>query len=422
VRRTGIATILLLLSGVGLWAAIDLTVQHLAVLTDPAYQSWCTFEDTRFDCAKVSKSTWSQLSIPPFHHPVPTALAPLGFFVGFALLILTAWLRKEDPAQPSGQTWDDTLAFAWLLLLPAAVIDLLLLYVMAVQVRTWCLVCLIIDAVTVLLLILTPMARTRGWQGLLSSGPMGALRHYNWLVFPLVFLLTVTVGQKAYGLAIHASIEGTRQEFLQWFAEQEPLKGVLRGNEPRRGNPGAPFQVVEFGDFQCPFCAEASHRIGELDKAYPGQIDFVFRQYPLGKHCNPGVARDAHPQACIAAYAAECAARAGHYWEMYDAMFELFPMLAALGAQPTLKQIGDLARRIGLPIVDFHMCLKDETVRQDVVRSVMDGRALGIQGTPTVFANGVPLPPGTGAIIYLEWLIRDHLRKQGQPLGSPVTY
>jgi protein-disulfide isomerase len=134
------------------------------------------------------------------------------------------------------------------------------------------------------------------------------------------------------------------------------------------------------------------------------------------------VARDTHPQACLAAYAAECAGRTGHYWEMYDALFELFPMLAALGAQPTLKQIGDLARRIGVPIVDFHMCLKDKTVREDVVQSVMDGRALGIQGTPAVFANGVALPLGAGATIYLEWLIRDHLRTQGQTLGPPVTY
>lgn len=422
-RRHVIAPVLLVLACVGVWGSIDLTIEHFRVSKDPNYESWCTFEDTNFDCAAVSASPWAEHYLFLFRYPVPTSVFPLGFFVAFAVLLGLGWVRGGDEHYPTAVARDDTLAFAWLLLLPAAVTDLLLIYVMKFQLRTWCIVCLMIDITTLLLLILVPLARQRGYTGLFRSGFSGAFRHANWIAFGLVFVLVITVGQRRYSQAVDQILVETRIEFTEWFAEQEPVSSpLLNGDEFHRGTPGAPFQVIEFADFQCPFCAGCSHDIIKLIETYPGQIDFVFRHYPLGQDCAPGLMRDSHPDACMAAYAVDCAGRHDKYWEMYDILFEMFPEMRLDGKRPTVQNMREAAHELGLPATEFYYCLEDEEIKAAVIASVMVGRAVGVNGTPAVFTNGIQIPGGGNAPVFVEWLIRAQLQKQGQQLDEPVLY
>ncbi len=422
-RRHVIAAILLVLSGVAIWGSIDLAVEHFRVGADPNYQSWCTFEDSNFDCAAVAASRWAQHQIFLFRYPVPTAMFPLGFFVGFAVLIGLGWVRGGDENYSATQARDDTLAFAWLMLLPAAVVDLLLIYVMKFQLQTWCIVCLVIDVTTLSLLIGTPLARSRGYRGLLGDGLVGMFRHGNWIALLVIFATVVVVGQRRYSLAIDEILAETREEFVAWYAEQSPVDAPLvREGNPRRGTPDAPWRVVEFADFQCPFCAGCSHDIHRLMEAYPGQIEFVFRHYPLGQDCAPGLMRDSHPEACMAAYAVDCAGRHGKYWEMYDVLFEMFPAMRLERKRPTLEDIREAAHELGLPATEFYYCLEDEEIKAAVTQSVLDGRAAGVSGTPAVFANGIAIPGGGNAPVFLEWLIRARLEEQGQELDDPLLY
>ncbi len=421
-RRHIIAGFLLLFSGVGIWGAIDLTIEHFLVLTDPDHQAWCNIEGSNFDCSKVSRSRYSEHKVPLFKHPLPTSVPPLGFFGGFAVLVVLGWFRKGGANTTTVQARDETLAFAWLMLLPAAVVDLLLIYVMHSILHTWCIVCLMLDGATALLLIFTPLARKTGYRKLLRSGVMGGLRHFNWLIFGLVFVLLVVVGQRRYSHAIDGALRESREQFISWFGEQQPVPDLLSGDEQHRGVEGAPFTVVEFADFQCPYCAGCSSQIHEMAETYEGQIDFVFEHYPLGTDCNPGLSRDMHPDACMAAYAVECAAQHGKYWEMYDALWELFPAKAARGDRPSIEDIREVAHDLELPPTDFYYCLENEEIKQTVQESVLHGRSVGVSGTPAVFANGVLLPGGASSPVYLEWLIRSRLEKQGQELGDPITY
>ncbi len=420
-KRHILAAVLLLLACVGVWGGMDLTAEHLAVLTNPDHHSWCTVEGTKFDCAKVSQSRWAEHQIFLFTFPLPTSVPPIGFYVVFAALVLLGWWRRGGPDYPASQARDDTLAFAWLLLLPAAVVDLLLIYVMKFVLQTWCIVCLTLDVTTALLLILTPFARTTGWDGLFKSGVLGGMRHYNWLVAGVLFCAAVVIGQTWYAGGLREAIVEEQRTFVDEFWTQEPTLGDIPADVPRLGDADAPFHVVEYADFECPYCAVCSARIHALIEAYPGQVDFVFRHFPLGTDCNPYNRNNMHPDACAAAYAADCAGREGQFWPMYNALFTAFENRPR-GQRVEIDQIRELAHDLGLPASDFFYCLEDETVRAGVIAAVEEGRAAGVRGTPAVFVNGIMLGGGAAAAQRLELIIRDHLREQGVELDAPITY
>jgi len=430
-----VAVVLLVLAGLGLAAAVDLTLEHVrvieAAITGEDHESWCTVDGTNFDCAKVSRSRWSEHPLPIFRYPLPTAIPPLGFFAGFLALVLLGWLRPGRKGLGATVVRDQTMAFAWLLLLPAAVIDLLLIYVMKFQLKTWCIVCLGIDAITLALIVLTPLARERGYRGLFGDAFRPLFRHYNWLVFLAIFAAVVPLAQRVYSATLEPIIEEGREQkiqeekdaleaFVEAFPTMPRVDGLLRGDEPHRGTEGAPFQVVEFADFQCPYCAVAALEIHELMGAYPGLIDFAFRHYPLCTDCHPYVSRNLHPEACMAAYALECAGRHDKYWEMYDSLFTVFAKASHEGTRPSVENMREIAHFLEIPATEFYYCLEEEEIRDSVVQSVEDGRAAGVRGTPAVFVNGVLIDKGGGSARYLERLLREHLTSAGEPLPPPL--
>lgn len=140
---------------------------------------------------------------------------------------------------------------------------------------------------------------------------------------------------------------------------------------PAKGAAKAPITLVEFSDFQCPYCAIA---IGELDRvlaSHPGSVRLVFKQYPL----------ETHPQAALAAAAAIAADKQGKFWPMHDALF-------AHRNDLSRPAIIELAKQNGLDIKKFQSDWDSEETRETVIRDVQDGDRVHVEGTPTVFLNG----------------------------------
>ncbi|MFB6241106.1 MAG: DsbA family protein [Gemmatimonadota bacterium] len=144
---------------------------------------------------------------------------------------------------------------------------------------------------------------------------------------------------------------------------------------PSRGPEDAPVTVVEFTDYECPFCRryyrQTYHRL--LD-AYEGEIRYVVRNFPLS----------IHPNARKAAEAAECAHNQGRFWDYHDHLFEHADALEPAD----LKRY---ARELGLDGARFDRCLESGKESGTVESDLAAGRRLGIQGTPTFFVNGRPL-------------------------------
>jgi len=141
------------------------------------------------------------------------------------------------------------------------------------------------------------------------------------------------------------------------------------------GNRNAAVELVEYGDFECPDCAEAYPIIKLLKQEMRDQVVVVFRHMPLDQ------LYPIHPNASMAAEAAEAAASQGKFWEMHDALYEHQADLS----DETIEQ---LAEEIDLDLDKFHQDLADEAITGAVLRDLKSGQELGVTATPTFFING----------------------------------
>jgi protein-disulfide isomerase len=150
-----------------------------------------------------------------------------------------------------------------------------------------------------------------------------------------------------------------------------------------RGPSNAPVTLVEFSDFECPFCKEANVSLDAIVKLYP-EVRQVFKNFPLDTACNPYVGSQLHPLACLAARLARCAGRQGRFWEIHDAMFGLSEM--------TEDALDALPASLGLDEKQIASCMVEEDTVARIRADVDEGRKLGVSATPTLYLNGRETP------------------------------
>jgi protein-disulfide isomerase len=139
---------------------------------------------------------------------------------------------------------------------------------------------------------------------------------------------------------------------------------------PWIGPANAKITLIEFSDFQCPYCAAAVPEIRAIIKAYPADVKLIFKEFPL----------EIHSQSDLAAAAGVAAHKQGKFWAMHDAMY-------AHPEDLTRKAILEMAKKSGLDMERFENDLDSTEVRETVVRDVQDGDRAGVDGTPTIFVN-----------------------------------
>jgi len=140
---------------------------------------------------------------------------------------------------------------------------------------------------------------------------------------------------------------------------------------PVRGPAEARLALVEFSDFQCPFCIAAAPQLESVLKAYPTQAKLIFKQFPL----------DSHAQAALAAAASLAARNQGKFWPMYDALFAQRGHLSRSGMLA-------LAKAQGLDVQRFQADLDSAQTKRDMDHDIADGEHIGVDSTPTLFLNG----------------------------------
>jgi protein-disulfide isomerase len=149
---------------------------------------------------------------------------------------------------------------------------------------------------------------------------------------------------------------------------------LARENSYRSGN--GTVEVVEFGDYQCPACAQVHPTVTRLQEEYEGRITFIFRNFPLSSHKN----------ALPSAEAAEAAGAQGKYWAMHDMLYENQDEWSGV-ADPMGIFIG-YATDLGLDIDTFRHDYGAKKYLDSISNDQSDGYRLGVQGTPTFFVNG----------------------------------
>ena len=147
---------------------------------------------------------------------------------------------------------------------------------------------------------------------------------------------------------------------------------------PTSGKAGAPVTLVEFSDFQCPYCQGFVPTLKRIEKEYGDRVLIVYRQYPI-----PNL----HPNAFKAAEASLCANEEGKFWELHDVMF-------AEQQQLSVSDLKEKARRLGMNSKKFDGCLDSGRYVEQVQNDQKEGLRVGISGTPAVFINGILVEGG----------------------------
>jgi protein-disulfide isomerase len=179
-----------------------------------------------------------------------------------------------------------------------------------------------------------------------------------------------TIHQLRMAKAKETYITSLRSEYGVVVELNQPTGKVEAGNDPRLGPEKAPVQVVEFADYECPYCQKVSDDLKKLREQFGNQVSLVYKDYPLPMH----------PLAERASEAARCAGLQGKFWEFHDSLFETKKL-----DLPELKQE---ARALKLDTVRFDQCLDSSEQAPIVKKNVLEGQRLGLTGTPSFFING----------------------------------
>jgi len=150
-----------------------------------------------------------------------------------------------------------------------------------------------------------------------------------------------------------------------------PVIDVAVGSTPVKGNPKAPVTIVEFSDYECPFCRRVEPTLAEVLKLYgPDKVRFAYRNFPL----------DMHPNARPAAEAAFCAADQGKFWEYHEKLMAANDL--------TGPQLQALAGEVGLDKKKFEECVASKKHKDAIDKDLKAGEEAGVSGTPAFFING----------------------------------
>jgi protein-disulfide isomerase len=185
--------------------------------------------------------------------------------------------------------------------------------------------------------------------------------------------------------------ELARKAGVRVFLEAPRVEVKVPANAPSLGPADAPVTIVEFADYQCPYCQSAQATVEEVLKRYPGKVRLVHRDFPL----------DNHARAVPAARAARCAGEQQKFWEYHR---DLLSARTDFSDQDLKKRAGSL----GLNLTTFSSCLAYEGADAEIRSAMESGRQLGVTATPTFFINGRMLV-GARPIDQFEQVIEEEL-------------
>lgn len=210
-----------------------------------------------------------------------------------------------------------------------------------------------------------------------------------------------TLGQAVEGYFRKRQEEARKKQEQRAAAQMEeqfknPVK-IPIGNSPVKGPKNAKVTIVEFSDFQCPYCARGRITIEQVLKAYPNEVKVVFKNLPLPFHKN----------AMGAAKAALAAAKQGKFWEMHD---ELFKNQRNLSQDFYIKT----AQKLGLNVEKFKKDMNSPEIKKQIDEDMALARKHGIRGTPGFFVGGVAVK-GAYPFEHFKKIIDRWLEKGGAP-------
>jgi protein-disulfide isomerase len=186
-----------------------------------------------------------------------------------------------------------------------------------------------------------------------------------------------TMEDNARAAALRNLIAALRQQAQITNALTSSVMAILEAaaqEGPSAGNPEAPVTIIEFSDFECPYCRAAQPVLKRIMKRWPGQVRHVFKHFPL----------EQHPHAMQAARAAVCASLQDRFWAVHDKIFAASELGESI--------VREAAVSANLRIPEFESCMRSEVPDGHVRKDMLLGRTAGVTGTPAFFVNRELVP------------------------------
>jgi protein-disulfide isomerase/uncharacterized membrane protein len=360
--------LVLCLGGVGV--SIQLTYIHYFTHTDPAYHSVCAI-DEQINCETVAQSPYSVfLGLP---------VSAWGAIVYLLMGVLALWgltSRRLHPAWPRG------------ILLVVAVAGVaaaaLLAYISFALIQALCIFCLALYGINAFLLAASIAALKTG-----KTGPLSAVAAD----------LIALARRPLAALAVAAPLAGSIAAALVlvppywhhpgWQELPQLPTGVTDDGHHWIGAVDPLVEVVEFSDYQCPYCRRAHKNMRTTAAVFPDTVRLTHYHVPLDHHCNPDVKDPFHERACEFARAVACAGEQGKFWEMNDAVFSVQEKVSTSSVD-----LERLAEQIGTDPAKLTRCMKQGRVQRAIKADMQEAERRKIVGTPTYFIQGQPFPGG----------------------------
>lgn len=354
---------------------------------------------TTFNCDAVALSSYSSL----FGISV-SSWGMLYYAVVFLLAIWAYFLAVDQKEEATDGAAKLLLALTGLALLPTAALAATSFFL----IKSLCLMCLLGYAINFAMAYVAYSAsrRTVG-RANLSQG-LRLVPGGLWIAIVVVGALQL-FSQKI----VSSSVSGGQEidaEVAQGYVNRylgEPEKRIRTEGMPILGRQDAPITIVEFSDFQCPFCKRAAKTIPAIAAAYGDRVRIVFKNYPLNSACNaaPGMG-GGHAFACSAAKAGHCVFTVKGNDAFFRYADSVFDQQSALSEDVIRKA----AEKEGLAGAEYERCVKDLATHQAILDQTIEGTSLGIQGTPAIYINN---RYAEGAVFpRLLQPILDHLLRQ----------
>lgn len=195
-------------------------------------------------------------------------------------------------------------------------------------------------------------------------------------------LISTSILLHGQSLPSFPNVQGAKTEQnTQGGTPPETRVIVSVDDDPFIGDKNAKVTIIEFSDFQCPFCRsffEDTFTKLKNDYIDTGKVKLVYRDYPL----------PFHPNALSAAEAAECANEQGKFWEFHDTLFGSQSDWVNLSTENVKTKYLNYAANLGLNVNNFSICLNNETYKDEIQKDTADGSKAGVNGTPSFYING----------------------------------
>ncbi|MCB0345980.1 MAG: thioredoxin domain-containing protein [Bdellovibrionales bacterium] len=383
------------------------------VLTGP---SFCSI-DGFFDCEKVAASPYSTI------HGIPISAFALLFYLCFSALLLLHPSRTDSQRQRLAD-------ISAVLALTGLLASVAMFCISTLLIGAYCLYCsglYLVSLVLAFTCLRPPFSFKRlisGASALIWFGSLGLIGHrqgWNRSIARLGMLVIVAAAFFLYQApemivryyykpkSIDEVPDAAVGELVLGWREQPkveiPLKTAAAGSDQdyALGPESAEITIVEFSDFECPFCKKASYMLKEAIEPYGSKIRFVFKNFPLDQSCNELLKGQMHLYACKAALIARCAGEQNPdlFWAAHDAIFSEEEL-----NQAALDRI--LQELSGQAVGELQQCLASPHQMDRIKEDINTGLELEVRSTPTIYINGRKLPRADK--ITLEAVLR-HLTK-----------